>query len=196
MKEKLFYIAIFLILLANSFTAYSTYIKKGSNLGTNYLDSNLRVLVGSASNYKSLPKAAYFGNATTTYDSSYADGNDTVYQEVSTRGVSKVLMNISAVAPTATSTLFVRQMGSFDGTTYFDLATSTEDRIKATSTIAEGLLAIQYDPGTATTSKMIEFNTEGLLSTRFIMWSEGWTGHLDTGVQAYIQVQPIEYISR
>lgn len=155
-------------------------------------------LVGSSSNAVSVPRLAYFANSTTTpptNEYSMIDGGQTIDQLVDTRGVNTVILNISAIAPTATSTLYVRQMGSHDGTNFFDIASSTSATLATTTYEQIPVHSVAIDPGTATSSASYGFNTQGYKSTRFIIWSEGWTGDLDTGVQAWIQAVKVEALN-
>jgi len=97
------------------------------------------------------------------------------------------LVNVQAIAPTATSTLFIRQRGSNDGVTYYDIAT-TSATLATTSIDVLPVKAVSLDMGTVTTTVSYITSTYGWNFTHFIIWSEGWTGHLDTGVQAFIEV--------
>jgi hypothetical protein len=201
--EKLILTFLFLGALAAIFTAVSILFPKATQdakdkvLGTQSWYSNVETLVGSSTNLKSVPNYAVFADATTTGD--YVDdGSHTITQKIITSGVDTVLLSISAKAPTATSTLFIRQMGSQDGTNYFNIASSTvatSQWASPTTTIDANPRAIQFDPGTATTTAVVyPFDTKGLRYTRFIMWSEGWTvaGGDDVGVQAFVQAIKVE----
>jgi hypothetical protein len=81
-------------------------------------------------------------------------------------------------------------MGSYDGTNFFEVASSTDAWTVPTTTIDSDPRAIQFDPGTATSTVSFPFYTYGHKYTRFIIWSEGWTGDLDVGVQAWIRAIP------
>ena len=153
--------------------------------------ANSETLVGSSTNLKSLPKAAVFANSTTT-DASLTDGGSTIDQAVTTDGYDTVLLNISAIGPTATTTIYIRQMGSQDDSNYFDIASSTEQWANPTTTVTFEPKTIQLDPGTATSTISYPFTTTGYKYTRFIMWSEGWTGDNDTGAQAWITAIKVE----
>ncbi len=160
-------------------------------------------IVGSSDNLLSVPRVAVFANNTTTPITGVwgmADGatvatttapTSTVQQTFFTPGVRKGIIFTEAVGPTATSTLYTRIMGSFDGETFYNISTSTDERETATSTVGDSLLARQWDPGTATTSDSFSFEIDGYRYIRIIPWSEGWTGDLDTGVQAWMEFVPI-----
>ena len=199
MKKLILILIIIVVVVGGGLTIYDKITE--NNLGGWFATSG--ILVGSSSNAVSLPRSAVFANNTTTAPSTehgMADGGELVNQYVDTNDKDSVILNITAVGPTATSTIYIRQMGSHDGTNYFDLGTSTDFSLppaasttEATTTIATSPLAIQWIPGTATTTApSITFDTKGYRHTRFIMWSEGWTGHLDTGVQAFITAVPVE----
>ena len=88
-------------------------------------------------------------------------------------------------------------MGSHDGTNYFDIGTSTDDTVvtrNTTSTVATTpLTAIQWDPGTATTSVSIPFNTYGYRNTRFIMWAERLcAANNESTIQAWVTAAKLE----
>lgn len=157
------------------------------------------VLVGSSDNLKSLPNEAVFNNSTTTDSSYYTDGGATIDQVVNTEKINKVLLNIQALGGTATSTIYLRQMGSYDGTYFFDLATSSEDYIGkvASSTLASlPIRSWSWDPGLATSSVSIPFNTDGHRYSRFIMWAEDASTDPNDGIQAWINAVRIEPLTR
>jgi len=156
------------------------------NLGSSFDDKTTLTLIGSASNYTSLPIEVSFSNSTTT-DSALSDGGDTLQQMLNTGGIRKAILNFAAVGGTATSTMYVRQMGSNDGDNYFDIApaSSTVD-IAGTSTIAFIPKAIQFDAGTASSSISVPFEIDGYRYTRFIMYGEDVSTDPNDGVQAWI----------
>lgn len=159
-------------------------------LGSAFEDRTDIAILGSATNLKSVPSSAVFANSTTT-DSSLPDGGDTITQNYTTGGIRKINMHIQALGGTATSTLFVRQMGSFDGTTYFDIATSTAD-IRSTTTVSLDPRAIQFDPGTATTTGIsMSWPIDGYSHTRFIIYGDDATTDPNDGVQAFITATKI-----
>ena len=161
-----------------------------SGQGTATLSSS-ETLVGSSI---SLGRLA---SSTVLADSITADGwKASVDQLVETNKLDNVFLNIMARGGTATSTLFARQMGSQDGVNYFDIATSTADRIAPTSTIVAAPLAIQWDPGTSTTSLSIPFETYGFRYTRFIIWGEDVQLDTTDGTFAWIQAIKPEPLTR
>ena len=149
-------------------------------------------IVGSASNLKSVPFIAVFAHSTTTAPSgeyNMADGGATLTQGFSTENVDEVKLYIMAKGDTATSTLNIRQQASFDNANFFDIATSTlESRVTATTTVADSLTAITWDPGTATTSKVVTFDTKGFSFSRFIVWGDNLSTDPNDGVQAFIKI--------
>ena len=161
-----------------------------SGQGTATLSSS-ETLVGSSI---SLGRLA---SSTVLADSITADGwKASVDQLVETNKLDNVFLNIMARGGTATSTLFARQMGSQDGVNYFDIATSTADRIAPTSTIVAAPLAIQWDPGTSTTSLSIPFETYGFRYTRFIISGEDVQLDTTDGTFAWIQAIKPEPLTR
>lgn len=189
MKKTISIIVITLLVVSVGYAIYNKF-SEPEQVGGWFATSNS--LVGTSANLRAVPKAAVFANSTTTNDLNYNDGLGTVTQLVDTNDKEEVMLNIMAIGPNATSTLYIRQMGSHDGTNYFDIATSTPNEIATSTVNALPVKAVQWDPGVATTSISILFDTKGYRNTRFIIWSEGWTGDLDTGIQAWITSIPIE----
>ena len=159
---------------------------QGKNFGAINEEQNI-TLMGSSSNYVSVPKGFVEANSTTT-DPAMPDGGGTVQQLVNTGGIRKILLNIATVGGTATSTVFIRQYGSFDGTNFFHIATSTEARIaSATSTVSFiSPYAFTGDPGTASTSLSIPVQIDGYKFTRFLFYGEDLVGDPNDGVQAWV----------
>jgi len=169
---------------------------KGNDGGDN---QNAHTLVGSSANYESLPSTSVFANSTTTDDTNttdqLADGGATIYQRVETLGADFVYLDVHAVGGTATSTLTIRQMSSFNGVDYSTFATSTlfsattDFIITSTSTLdVQPIAAVSWDPGLASTTDgvIIPFKTNGARYTRFILTSEDKATDPDDGVQAWI----------
>jgi len=181
MKKIILFILIFILILFGLYKIQSGTIK----LGASYNDDAKSIMVGSSSDCVPLPTSAVFANATTTV------AGDKIIQKINTAGIEEVILNMAAIGGTPTSTMFVRQMGSFDGINYFDLSTTT-DSISATSTLVSTPRAIQWDPGTATSSKSVVFNTKGYKFTRFIMWCEDLATDPNDGVQAWVEQTSIE----
>jgi hypothetical protein len=167
---------------------YFAFLKpQDSNVGGSNTASD--TIIGSASNLKTLPAKAVFGNSTTTPPSTeygMNDGAAFVMQNFVTENVDKVNLFVMAKGDTATSTLFIRQMGSFDNANYFDISTTTAVRISATTTLSDIITSVQWDPGLATTTAVIGFDTLGYKFTRFIVWSENLSTDPNDGVQAFI----------
>lgn len=161
---------------------------------------NAHNLIGSSANYESIPYLPVFANSTTTDDSNASnqllDGGATIYQKVDTSGADWVYLDVHAKGGTATSTLFIRQMASFDGTNYSSFATSTifadtyDFIVTATSTLSNvPANTVAYDPGTSSTTDgvLIPFKTNGAKYTRFILSAEDLSTDPDDGVQAWIR---------
>ena len=191
MKKTIWFIIIILFIVG---FCYFIYPQKSAINIKGWTATN-DAIIGSQSNLKTLPSSAVFKPATTTPatgEYGMNDGSATVEQDVTTLNVDKVKLFVSAKGDTATSTMFIRQMVSVDNTNYFDIATSSIDRTMATTTIGDALLAMQWDPGTATTSKVFEFETIGFPYSRFIVWSENLTTDPNDGVQAYIKAIKVD----
>ncbi len=168
-------------------------------MGAGFTDRNLITMLGSSSNALSLPRDAVFANATTTPPTGefgMTEGGGTLKQHFSTSGIRKINLWISAVAPTATSSIYVLQQASFDDTNFFNVATSTTDLI-ATSSVS--MLPRAYEireTPTATSTLTFSVPIDGYPYTRLVIWSEGWTGDADTGVQAWITANLVEDYAR
>lgn len=195
MKKILLSVLITLLVVTCGYLVYEK-LNQDKSLGNWF--SNEKTLVGTSSNAVSVPNVAVFADNTTTGDFVH-DGAKLITQLVETEDKDVVLLNIAAVSPNASSTIYIRQMGSHDGTNYFDLGTSTELVLAssaptaiATTTLTNSPRSVQWKPGVATSSLSRSFSTYGYEKTRFIFWSEGWTGDLDTGVQAWITAVTVE----
>ncbi len=174
-------------------------------VGAGFLDRSKENIVGSSANLISLPHQAVFADATTTIaHSGYHLDPGTIDQLVNTSGIRKVNMTIAALGDTPTSTMYMRMMASFDGTNYFDIATSTESLLRtnanATTTMPVApVRAITWLPGLATTSITLSWPVDGYKFVRFITWGDdlpaGPSGN-DDGVQAWIEAILVEDISR
>ena len=154
-------------------------------------------LIGSSTYLDLLPMAAVFADATTTasYNGSNSENRSaTLDQVIDTKQVDTVLLNIYAKGGTATSTIFIRQMGSQDGTTFYDLAPATSTlNISGTTTIQVLPRATQYDPGlTTSTFPSIPFDTYGYNWTRFIIYGEDAITDSADGVRAWINAIKVE----
>jgi len=174
-------------------------------LGAGFLDKGKANLVGLSSNYVSLPLTAVFADATTTDDynvvSQLADGGDVINQVVETSGIRKILLKINGLGGTATSTMYVRQMGSFDGVNYANIASSTiayANLVGTTTLTVDMPKAFQFDFGVASTTQalVIPFEIDGWKYTRFIMWGDDLSTDPNDGAQAWVEAILVEDISR
>ena len=196
MKKILFWGIIIILVVAVGIWLNSK--TKSDNLGAGFLDRANQTLAGSSSNYVSLPKSAVFADATTTDDGYYADGGDEIMQVVNTSGIRKILLKVNALGGTATSTMYIRQMGSFDGTNYYYLATSTSETVATSTKLFTTQRAVELVPGTASTTvgAAIPFEIDGWKYTRFIMWAEDVSTDPDDGIQAWVSATLVEDIAR
>ena len=177
------------ITIASLLVALAGFLGYGGNklLGGEALDEKAyTTMMGASTNLISVPNSLVFADSTTTDTALVAEAGS-ITQHLDTGGIRKVILNIQAVGGTATSTMFIRQMGSYDGTTYYDIATSTDALSNAaTSSVAMTPKAVQFDPGTATTSIAVPFVIDGYADTRFVMYGENLSTDPDDGVQAWI----------
>ena len=185
MKKTIISIIVIIIL---SVAGYSYYAYNQGKLGSSFDDRNTVTLMGSSSNLVSVPNSAVYANSTTTDSgASIADGGYDIQQLVNTGGIREVKLNINAVGGTATSTLYIQQMGSPDGINYYQLATSTDPYTKeATTTVSISQKAFDIIPGTATTTISMPIQIDGYRFTRFILWGDNLSTDPADGIQAWI----------
>jgi hypothetical protein len=202
LKEKITIIVVGLIVVVGGLFIYnqSTLLNQESNLGKGWYP-NQEVLAGSVDNLVSLPHIKVYADSTTTPSMSgiYLDGDHTIDQLVETSGYNSVLFCGEFKGGTATSTFVLRQMGSQDGSNYFNVGTSTENWVGrgATTTLSINNTNFSLDPGTATTTgECWELNTYGYRFTRFILWGEDVSTDPYDGVQAWINVIKIDPVNR
>ena len=187
MKIKKFIIAVMTLLLGGGgVVAYQSF-------GAGFTMSSNITLLASSSNLASLPNSAVFANNTTTdAGGTVDDGGFLVNQLVRTEGIDRVNLVVNGRGRTATSTMFIRQMGSVDGTNFYDLATSTS-MITSTSTLWNGVpRGISLDFGTVTTTRSIQFDVHGDTWTRFVMWGENLAADGTDGAEAWVTATLIE----
>ena len=178
------------VLVTNNTETEETKVDK---LGLAYTTEGQAVtLIGSAANLESFPVEASFNNTTTT-DALLLDGGDTIYQAFKTEGINEGLLCYQLKAGSATSTWNLIHMGSYDGTNYFDVASST-DVFNGTSTdISLDRTAMSFDPGIATTTGQCrKVDVRGYTYTRLIMWGEDLAADGVDGVQGWVQWIPID----
>lgn len=155
-----------------------------------------QVVLGSVSNLVSVPDSFVYANSTTT-GSHLADYGAVVQQYINTDGIETVMLCYSALGGTATSTMYIRQMGSYDGVTYAQVGTSTAtDLISATSTLNSLSKNYSFTPGLATTTPKCEpVNVSGYKHTRFILSADNVAADPSDGVQAWVTLNPLDEIN-
>lgn len=191
---KTFFLCIFVAIIAvGGYMAY-----EGGNFGGAFESDVITDIAGSITNAVSIPASAVFANSTTTDAAStlLADAGFEVNQVVNTNGVRDVMLFGGVKGGTATSTLYILQMGSYDGENYYHVTTSTAGVLIATTTLSEIRTAVQWDPGTATTTFSKVFNTYGHRFTRFIIWGDNLSTDPNDGVQVYMDAEVIKDIAR
>lgn len=153
--KKFISIFILILLMVVGFFGYE-YFQDKTKLGSTI--SGGENLVGSISNLQSVPNRSF---ATTTVDQAYADPPSSIKQDFYVAGSEDVLLVGAAKGSYATSTLFIQVLGSYDGTNFFNIASSTTDTVyNSTSSIMTVAHGRSFDivPGTATStfSKLID----------------------------------------
>lgn len=166
-------------------------------VGAGWYPSADEISGNTSANMCLLPSEAVFADSTTT-DPSRNQGGCVIDQVVTTQGKDITLLNIQAIG-NATSTLYVRQMGSQNGTDYFDVGTSTAYldngmRQSTTTLLTFGPTGFQQVPGVSTTTISIPFVTTGYQYTRFIVYGDDLITDATDGVYAWItaiKVDPV-----
>lgn len=184
-KTKLILVGV-IILAILAVIAYIIFPKQVKQaVGISY-EPKIITIMGSAINLESVPSSYVLANSTTTSATQYTDGGHTVQQAINTNGIEEGLLCYRALGGDATSTLNIMQMGSYDGTNFFNVGSSTDLSIIGTTTPT--LLAkvpVSFDPGTATTTGQCQIvSVKGYKFTRFIPMAED-VNAVD-GVQAWI----------
>lgn len=205
MFERFYYtvavLACVMVIIASGFYLQGSLEvqKVVDRFGAGFDDRSKITLFGSSSNLVSLPLEAVFSSATTTdAGGSLADGGFELTQDIDSSGIREINLNIQGIAGTATSSINIVQLGSFDGSNFFNIASST-DNIVATSTVPIFRKSLTYDPGLATTTDngiSIPFTVDGYIKTRFVIWADNLASDPTDGVQAWITATLVEDIAR
>ena len=148
-----------------------------------------QVRAGSASQFTAMPSAYVEARTTTTdaltWDSSTAG---TLQQELLVDGITRISIAVQAEGGTATSTLSVKPQISYDGTTFFDVYSSTTPAMNGISTLPSSAKVDRFTPGITTSSKawIMEIPTAEYL--RLLWLGDDLTTDPLDGVKAFIQV--------
>lgn len=154
---------------------------------------NIFTLVGSSDDCDLLPEWYVEANSTTTVA---LDNGGLLQQRITTAGLDNIYLAVKAVGAVSTSTMYIKPLVSWDGTNYYNIATSTPVMTGTTTANVINSYIRSYTPGTATSSIKISFpEIKGADYVRFIIYGEK-DGDLNLGIQAYIQAIKEEGISR
>ena len=166
---------------------YQKYIAQNQPIG--YTESSHQILAGSLTDAKRMPQSYVFANTTTT--DATTDGGE-ITQRLATQNADLVRLRIDGVGSVSTSTLFIRQQISNNGTNFYNvnLTTSTDIFTSATTTLDSNPLTRGYLIGSATTTLFDYFDIHGAPFVRFIFYGLPF-GHLNLGVQATIEADLI-----
>jgi len=166
---------------------YQKYIAQDKPIGNT--ESSHQILAGSLTDAKRMPQSYVFANTTTT-DATYDGGEIT--QRLATQNADLVRLRILAVGSVSTSTLFIRQQISNDGTNFYNvtLATTTPNFDNATTTMDSNPLTRGYLIGSASTTIKDTFEIDGAPYVRFLFYGLP-LGHLNLGVQAAVEADLI-----
>jgi len=139
------------------------------------------VVVGSQTSFDRLPSEAVHANTTTTV------AGDLVTQRFHTEEGGHVRLNVSAKGANATSTAYIQPFVSYDGLYFYTLSTSTV-ALNSTSTVPSTFPALEWTPGTASSSKSFVWETQGAEYFRFVIWGDDLAADPTDGVNAYAEV--------
>lgn len=146
-----------------------------------------RSLIGSSTNYQSLPNSAVNANSTTTDSGVVADAG-LVNQYISIDGSDRICFEVGAVGGTATSTAHMQPIVSSDGSNYFNYTNSTTTSQSATSTLDITRTSFDFIPGTAsTTFTWCLDGLEPFKNMRLMMYQDNLSTDPNDGVQAWIK---------
>ena len=184
MKKAVPIILGLIVLAIGCYFAYNNipYFKK--SLGISYVPTKITIM-GSSSNLVSAPDSFVADNSTTT-GSHLADSGFVVQQTINTNGIEKGLLCYSALGGTATSSLYIKQMGSHDGTNFASVGSTTIDNL-ATTILNTLTKNYSFVPGLATTTlKCVPTDVTGYNYTRFMIKADNVAADLNDGVQAWM----------
>lgn len=189
-------ISLGLLVYNNSTLLFSRWFPK--TFGAGFLEDNTVTLIGSSSNLVSVPNSLVFADATTTdAGASVDDGGFVINQHLDTGGLRLVRLNMALSGKNnSTSTLYIRQMGSQDGTTYYDIATTTALLTASSSATSITPLGTRIQVPKATTTLSLPFLIDGYKHTRFLFSGDNLAVDPFDGVQAWITATLVEDISR
>jgi len=160
--------------------------------GSSFMDNKI-TLLGSSANYIRLPY--YYYEAVSTTTAGFTDGG-LLTQQISTNGLDNVSLAISAIGSVSTSTIYIKPMVSFDGTNFFNIATSTNSLMGTTTANITNSYIREFIPSAATSTKVFNFpEIKGSKYTRFLIYSPK-AGELNTTTKAWIEAIKFEGISR
>jgi hypothetical protein len=183
--QKLNAILITLLLAALSWLGYNQF-------GGSHVVGYPHIIAGTDAQFTLLPSVLV--DAVSTDTNALLDGG-TIRQQIKTDGIEKGLLCYEMKGGTASSSFGLQQWGSFDGTNFYIVGTSTLNLAGATTTLISSYqpTAITIDPGIATTSpKCIAIDTEGYVYTRFLVFGDDLTTDPTDGVKAHIEFLPID----
>lgn len=184
MKKLSFLVPIVIVILVVGVIGV-LYQGGNDDLKGNYVVGEPITLVGTSANFVKLPNAYVEANSTST---AWETDGGNVVQAIKTEGIEKGLLCGSFKGGTATSSVNIMQMGSFDGTTYFNTASSSTDFAGTTTTVAISPSVITFDPGvTTSTNQCWEMDTEGYVYTRFLLNGEDVSTDPSDQVKGWLQ---------
>jgi hypothetical protein len=191
MKKTLSFVIGSILAIVAGFFGYQ-------QLGSSHIEGN-SIVIGSVNNLVPVPTNAYidvnYGSTTDTTYGTPGSATNTIQQLVDTSGIEEGLLCYRALAANATTTMTVKQMGSYDGVNYFNVGSSTDSGV---ITADGSKIIVSVDPGTSTTTGQCRIvSVKGYKYTRFMPMAEDVAADPgDGGLQAFIQFIPLDEITR
>jgi hypothetical protein len=201
MKKTYVTLGVSLLVVVAIILIFVIATNKNEKLASVWVNPGKINLIGSSVDLKPLPTQYLEGvtnsnsMATTTI---LTNGSESVpiTQIISTEGIDYLDLYIKAKGSVSTSTAYIRQQVSYDGSTFLDIPNATTTTQWATSTVEIRPYVLSFVPGTATTSgHVITLPTHNAKYTQLLLYT-GTSGELNTGVQAWIDAVLTSGISR
>lgn len=151
--------------------------------------TNKANLIGSVTNYESLPNRWVEANSTTT-DSGTVEDPSTITQFFNLKGATQIRLSGGAIAETATSSAYLTFQFSNDGTNWFNNTySSTTDTLLVSSTSTINVLrnAQVLTYGTASTTFSYVFDVPVVDFMRVLLYQDNLSTDPNDGVQMWLE---------
>jgi len=186
MKKTAFILATLALII--SAVSFALVLKDRPNSSLGATDVQGLTMMGSATNYVSVPNKYADANSTTT-DPALPEGGGSITQLYPLSGVDTVSLVVHAVGGTATSSVYIRPMFSLDTSSWYFMNTTSTVLINGTTTPGTvSPLVFSYVPGTASSSRAFYFTPPPAQWMRLGVMGDNLATDPDDGIQAYVQL--------